>query len=68
MDVYVITSLCMQLSRLEFQGMGEVASPKSLDAGITLNAVCGFGDSDELIYDCFINPKYKVSYYNDSKT
>jgi len=59
-DVYRVSALCMQLSRLEFQGMGEVASPKSLDAGVTLNTMCQFGDSDELIYDMFINPKYKV--------
>ena len=51
----------MHMSRLEFQGMGEVASPKSIDAGVEINAICGYGDNDELIYDSFINPKYKVS-------
>merc|ERR1719340_400361 len=50
----------MQMGRLEFQGMGEVASPKSLDAGADINAILQFSDSDEAIYDCFINPKYKV--------
>ena len=68
MDVYCITTLCMQFSRLEFQGMGEVASPKTLDAGITINAVCGFGDNDEIIYDAFINPKYKVRHGNNLRT
>ena len=38
----------------------QVASPKSLDAGADINAILQFSDSDEAIYDCFINPKYKV--------
>merc|ERR1712002_288363 len=59
-DVYRISSLCMQFSRLEFQGMGEVASPKSLDAGEHLNSILNFADSGEAIYDAFINPKFKV--------
>jgi hypothetical protein len=45
---------------MEFQGMGEVASPKSLDAGNTLNILLSFGNSGEEIYDRFINPKFKV--------
>ena len=61
-DVYKVSSFCMQMSRLEFQGMGEVASPKSLDAGETLNQMCHFGDSGEAIYDAFINPKFKVQF------
>ena len=61
MDVYRVSALCMQLSKLEFQGMGEVASPKSLDAGVTLNGLCAWSESDEGIYDAFINPKYKVT-------
>ena len=99
MDVYITSAICMQMGRLEFQGMGEVdflqsmiimatklikktsasystpslkhhhhvqhhlyqvASPKSLDAGADINAILQFSDSDEAIYDCFINPKYKV--------
>jgi len=59
-DVYRISALCMQFSRLEFQGMGEVASPKSLDAGELLNNILNFGESGEAIYDAFINPKFKV--------
>jgi myosin heavy subunit len=30
MDIYRVSALCMQLGRMEFQGMGEVASPKNL--------------------------------------
>jgi len=60
MNVYITSAICMQMGRLEFQGMGEVASPKSLDAGADINAILQFSDSDEAIYDCFINPKYKV--------
>jgi hypothetical protein len=47
--------------RMEFQGMGEVASPKSLDAGVRMNELLGFANSGEEIYDRFINPKFKVS-------
>ena len=43
------------------QGMGEVASPKSLDGGEKINSILNFCDSAEGIYDAFINPKYKVS-------
>merc|ERR1719481_965997 len=59
-EVYRISSVCMHLSRLEFQGMGEVASPKSLEAGEIINQICNFADSGETLYDCFINPKFKV--------
>merc|ERR1712012_763429 len=59
-DVYRVTACCMVLSQLEFQGMGEVASPKSLDGGAKINSILNFCDSDEGIYDAFINPKYKV--------
>merc|ERR1711981_1376833 len=59
-DVYRVTSCCMVLSQLEFQGMGEVASPKSLDGGEKINSILNFCDSAEGIYDAFINPKYKV--------
>ena len=59
-DVYRVSSFCMHMSRLEFQGMGEVASAKNLDAGESLNQMCNFADSGEAIYDAFINPKYKV--------
>jgi len=59
-DVYRVTSCCMVLSQLEFQGMGEVASPKSLDGGEKINSILNFCDSPEGIYDAFINPKYKV--------
>merc|ERR1719292_9726 len=48
------------MSRLEFQGMGEVASPKNLDAGEHLNSILNFAASGEAIYDAFINPKFKV--------
>merc|ERR1719381_132630 len=50
----------MILSKCEFQGMGEVASPKTLDAGNTLNEILHFSGSGEDIYDRFINPKFKV--------
>ena len=30
MDIYRVSALCMQLGRMEFQGMGEVASSKNL--------------------------------------
>merc|ERR1719381_438843 len=50
----------MILSKCEFQGMGEVASPKTLDAGNTLNEMLNFSSSGEDIYDRFINPKFKV--------
>ena len=40
--------------------MGEVASPKSLDAGVRMNELLGFASSGEEIYDRFINPKFKV--------
>ena len=45
-----------------FQGMGEVASPKSLDGGEKINSILNFCDSPEGIYDAFINPKYKVGF------
>ena len=35
MDIYRVSALCMQLGRMEFQGMGEVASPKNLIIIIT---------------------------------
>ena len=60
-DVYRVSSICMHMSRMEFQGMGEVASPKNLDAGETLQEICHFADSGEAIYDAFINPKFKVN-------
>ena len=59
-DVYRISAICMQMSRLEFTGMGEVASPKNLDAGETCNNILQFAESGEALYDAFINPKYKV--------
>ena len=59
-DVYRVLSFCMHISHLEFQGMGEVASAKNLDAGESLNQMCNFADSSEAIYDAFINPEYKV--------
>ena len=59
-DVYRISSFCMHMSRLEFQGMGEIASPKNLEAADALNEMCHFGDSGEAMYDAFINPKFKV--------
>ena len=61
-DVYRVTSACMILSILSdsFQGMGEVASPKNLDAGNMLNDLLAFAPSGEEIYDRFINPKFKV--------
>ena len=40
--------------------MGEVASPKNIDAAPAINGICQYSDNEELIYDCFINPKYKV--------
>ena len=62
-DVYRVSAICMHLSTLEFQGMGEIASPKSIDAGEFINNILKFGDSGEVLYDCFINPKYKVRNY-----
>ena len=59
-DVYRVSAVCMHLSRLEFTGMGEMASPKNLDAGETLNKLLNFADTGETLYDAFINPKYKV--------
>ena len=59
-DVYRISAICMQMSRLEFTGMGEVASPKNLEAGETCNEILGFAESGEAMYDAFIKPKYKV--------
>jgi hypothetical protein len=41
--------------------MGEVASPKTLDAGNIANETLGFAQSGEELYDRFINPKFKVS-------
>ena len=38
----------------------QVASPKNLDAAPAINGICQYSDNEELIYDCFINPKYKV--------
>ncbi len=49
---------------MEFQGMGEVASPKSLDAGVRMNELLGFANSGEEIYDRFINPKFKVRFWD----
>ena len=40
MDIYRVSSLCMQLGRMEFQGMGEVASPKNIDAAPAINGMC----------------------------
>ena len=51
----------MQFSKLEFQGMGEVASTKNLDAGEHLNSILNFADTGEAMYDAFINPKFKVN-------
>ena len=59
-DVYRVSALCMHFTKLEFTGMGEVASPKSLDAGENLNDILHFAESGEAMYDAFINPKYKV--------
>ena len=39
MDIYRVSALCMQLGRMEFQGMGEVASPKNLDAAPAINGI-----------------------------
>ena len=59
-DVYKVSAICMHMSTMEFQGMGEIASAKNLDAGEVVNKILNFGDSGEVLYDCFINPKYKV--------
>merc|ERR1719410_1660352 len=59
-DVYRVSACCMQLSTLEFSGVGEVASPKNLDAGEFINEILQFAESGEALYDAFINPKYKV--------
>jgi len=59
-DVYKVSAICMILSQLEFQGMGEVASPKNLDAGNKANEILNFAGSGEELYDRFINPKFKV--------
>ena len=59
-DVYRISSICMILSTLEFSGVGECASPKTLTGGECANEILGFAESGETLYDCFINPKYKV--------
>ena len=59
-DVYKMSAICMHISKMEFTGVGEMASPKSLDAGETVNNLLNFADSGETLYDCFINPKYKV--------
>ena len=40
MDIYRVSALCMQLGRMEFQGIGEVASPKNLDAAPAINGIC----------------------------
>ena len=40
--------------------MGEIASAKNLDAGELVNQMLHFAESGETLYDCFINPKYKV--------
>ena len=60
-DVYKMSAICMHISKMEFTGVGEMASPKRLDAGETVNNLLNFADSGETLYDCFINPKYKVS-------
>merc|ERR1711970_1313697 len=59
-DVYKVTATCMTLSKLEFQGLGEVATPKTLDDGNHLNEMLHFSNNGEDIYDRFINPKFKV--------
>ena len=61
-DVYKVSSICMILSTMEFQGMGEVASPKTLTGGNTANEILNFAHSGEEIYDRFINPKFKVTF------
>ena len=48
--------------------MGEVATPKNLDAGNKANEILGFAGSGEELYDRFINPKFKVLYLNCSST
>ena len=50
------------LCRMEYTGMGEVASPKGLDAGNELNELLHFSNSGEDMYDRYINPKFKVQY------
>merc|ERR1711970_850049 len=59
-DVYKVSATCMTLSKLEFQGLGEVATPKTLDDGNHLNEMLHFSNNGEDIYDRFINPKFKV--------
>jgi len=59
-DVYKVSATCMVLSKLEFQGLGEVATPKTLDDGNHLNEMLNFSGNGEDIYDRFINPKFKV--------
>ncbi len=58
--LWVFVDLFYLYFRLEFQGMGEVASPKNLDAGNKANEILGFAGSGEELYDRFINPKFKV--------
>ena len=56
----VMKKLSCQFFRLQFQGLGEVATPKTLDDGNHLNEMLNFSSSGEDIYDRFINPKFKV--------
>jgi len=60
LNVYKVTAMCMILSRLEFQGHGEVTTHKDLEAGQTLAEMCGYCESAEELYDRFCNPKIKV--------
>ena len=48
---------------MEYTGMGEVASPKGLDAGNELNDLLKFSNSGEDMYDRYINPKFKVCFH-----
>ena len=48
---------------MEFQGMGEIASAKNLDAGELVNQMLHFAESGETLYDCF---KYREGVQNIS--
>uniref|UniRef100_A0A0K2T980 Myosin heavy chain 1 [Tribolium castaneum] n=1 Tax=Lepeophtheirus salmonis TaxID=72036 RepID=A0A0K2T980_LEPSM len=59
-DVYKVSSLCMHLSKLEFNGHGEITTAKNLDAGTDILSLFNWCDSADELYDRFCNPKIKV--------
>ncbi|QQP54482.1 Myosin heavy chain 1, partial [Caligus rogercresseyi] len=60
--VYKVSTLCMHLSKLEFNGHGEVTTAKNLDAGNDVLSLFNWCDSAEELYDRFCNPRLRLEW------